>query len=93
MKIKISKCSNYDATKGKDQNNKIVAQGWELQEIDWDENKLRELVTLNGISFNEYDYSPYDCFRHTSKISERKYRIKHLDKKIPMVYSMVFRKK
>jgi len=55
MKIKISKCSNYDATKGKDHNNKIVAQGWELQEIDWDENKLRELVTLNGISFNEYD--------------------------------------
>ena len=34
MKIKISKCSNYDATKGKDHNNKIVAQGWELQEID-----------------------------------------------------------
>lgn len=48
---------------------------------------------LNLISFDEYDYSPYDCFRNTLKISDRKYRIKHLDNKIPMVYSMVFRKK
>ena len=34
MNIKISNCSNYNATKGKDFNNNRVAQGWELQEID-----------------------------------------------------------
>lgn len=48
---------------------------------------------LDLIAFNEYDYSPYNCFRHTIEVSARKFRIKHLDSKIPMVYSMVFRKK
>ena len=44
-------------------------------------------------TFEEYDYSPYNCFQHTEKIDEKKYRIKHLDAKIPMVYAMVFKKK
>ena len=48
---------------------------------------------LDLISFKEYDYSPYDCFRNTVKISDKKYRIEHLDDKIPMVYSMNFKKK
>ena len=48
---------------------------------------------LDLISFKEYDYSPYDCFQNTVKISNKKYRIEHLDKKIPMVYSMHFKKK
>lgn len=40
-------------------------------------------------SFNEYDYSPYDCFNNTVKIEERKYRIKGIDEKMPMVFSIV----
>ena len=40
----------------------------------------------------EFDYSPYDCFKHTEKIAERKYRIKHLGDKIPMVYAIVAEK-
>ena len=48
---------------------------------------------LEIISFNEYDYSPYDCFNKTIKIAERKYRIEHMDNKIPMTYSLVAKKK
>ncbi len=44
-------------------------------------------------SLNEYDYSPYNCFNKTLEISENKFRIKHLENKIPMVYSVVATKK
>lgn len=44
-------------------------------------------------SFEEYDYSPYNCFNETVEIAPKKYRIKHLDDKIPMVYSIVATKK
>ena len=50
----------------------------------------------NGLeinSLNEYDYSPYDCFNKTIEFEPRKYRIEHLEDKIPMVYSIVARKK
>lgn len=40
-------------------------------------------------SFEEYDYSPYNCFRHTIEFEPKKYRIAHLDNKIPMVYSLL----
>jgi SAM-dependent methyltransferase len=46
----------------------------------------------NGLeiqSLEEYDYSPYNCFRHTEKIADRKYRIAHLGDKIPMMFSVV----
>lgn len=44
-------------------------------------------------SFQEYDYSPYDCFNKTTEFEPRKYRITHLEDKIPMVYSLVAEKK
>ena len=44
-------------------------------------------------SLNEFDYSPYNCFRETIEIEPKKYRIKHLDNKIPMVYAIVATKK
>ena len=50
----------------------------------------------NGLeidSFNEYDYSPYDCFNKTVEFEPGKYRIEHLENKIPMVYSIVATKK
>lgn len=37
---------------------------------------------------HEFDYSPYDCFRHTEEFESGKYRIKHMENKIPMVYSL-----
>ena len=45
----------------------------------------------NGLeinSLNEHDYSPYDCFNKTIEFEPRKYRIEHLEDKIPMVYSI-----
>ena len=50
----------------------------------------------NGLeinAFNEYDYSPYNCFKNTIEFEPKKYRITHLENKIPMVYSIVATKK
>ena len=50
----------------------------------------------NGLEINsldEFDYSPYNCFNNTIEIESKKYRIKHLDNKIPMVYSIKATKK
>lgn len=48
-------------------------------------------LILNGIqikSLQEFDYSPYNCFNKTIEFEPKKYRIEHLDDKIPMVYSI-----
>jgi 2-polyprenyl-3-methyl-5-hydroxy-6-metoxy-1,4-benzoquinol methylase len=47
---------------------------------------------LEIVSFQEYDYSPYNCFKNTVEFEPKKYRIAHLGDKIPMVYSIVARK-
>ncbi|WP_278555030.1 class I SAM-dependent methyltransferase [Elizabethkingia bruuniana] len=43
-------------------------------------------------AFNEFDYSPYNCFRHTEEFEPKKFRIKHLGNNIPMVYSLLAQK-
>ena len=43
-------------------------------------------------SLKEYDYSPYDCFNGTIEFEPKKYRIKKMGNKIPMVYSIVGKK-
>ena len=40
-------------------------------------------------SLDEFDYSPYNIFDNSLKIEEKKYRIEHLENKIPMVYSII----
>lgn len=70
----------------------------ELESITWNHSMSEVLNSLivSGLeinSLNEYDYSPYDCFNNTLKINPKKYRIKHLDNNIPMVYSIVATKK
>ena len=55
---------------------------------------INSLIT-NGLaikSFDEFDYSPYNCFNQTIEIDFKKYRIAHLGNKIPMVYSIVANK-
>lgn len=45
----------------------------------------------NGLEINsldELDYSPYNCFNKTIEAEPGKYRIEHLENKIPMVYSI-----
>ncbi|HEY4156407.1 MAG TPA: class I SAM-dependent methyltransferase [Puia sp.] len=56
---------------------------------------LNSLIN-NGLeinSFNEFDYSPYNCFRNTVEAEPGKYRIGHLGNKIPMLYSIGATKK
>ncbi|NJM78560.1 MAG: class I SAM-dependent methyltransferase [Flavobacterium sp.] len=43
--------------------------------------------------FNEYDYSNYNCFNEMIEFEKGKFRIKHLENKIPMMYSIVAFKK
>jgi ubiquinone/menaquinone biosynthesis C-methylase UbiE len=43
---------------------------------------------LTITDFREYNYSPYNCFQNTVKIANRKFKIKGLEDKIPMVYSL-----
>lgn len=49
-------------------------------------NLIQAGIRIN--KFEEFDYSPYNCFKHTFQIDEDKYRIKHLDNKLPMIYSI-----
>ncbi len=42
---------------------------------------------------NEYDYSPYNCFRGTEEFAPGKFRIAHFKNNIPMVYAIKATKK
>ncbi|NQD71961.1 class I SAM-dependent methyltransferase [Sphingobacterium shayense] len=62
--------------------------------VTWNHSIAEVLNSLikNGLeikSFDEFDYSPYDCFNKTIEFEPGKYRIDHLDNKIPMVYAIV----
>lgn len=52
---------------------------------------LKKGLTID--SFQEYDYSPYNCFNNTIEVDEDKYQIKGLEGKIPMLYSVSALKK
>ncbi|MDX8340437.1 class I SAM-dependent methyltransferase [Draconibacterium sp. IB214405] len=43
---------------------------------------------FNITDFKEYNYSPYNCFENTVKVADGRYKIKGLEDKIPMVYSI-----
>lgn len=75
---------------------------------DTDSNIIQENITWNhsisevvqnlidaGLSIKtlkEFDYSPYPCFKNIEEVEKNKYRIKHLDNKIPMVYALIAKK-
>jgi len=52
---------------------------------------IKHDLEINAL--DEFDYSPYNCFKETVEFAPGKFRIKHLDNKIPMVYSIVATKK
>jgi|SRR5690554_335496 len=52
---------------------------------------IKNKLEINAL--DEFDYSPYDCFNKTIEIEPKKYRIAHLENKIPMVYSILATKK
>ncbi len=43
--------------------------------------------------YNEYDYSPYNCFNAMEEFEKGKFRVAHLGNKIPMVYAVLAMKK
>lgn len=58
--------------------------------------ELLNALICNNIAidiFNEYDYSPYNCFNHTEEFEPNKFRIKTFGNKIPMVYALKGTKK
>lgn len=66
--------------------------------ITWNHPTSEVLNSLikNGLeinSFDEYDYSPYNCFRGAVEVGPKKYRIAAFDDKIPLVFSIVATKK
>ena len=66
-----------------------VAWNHDLSEV------INSLIS-NGLEiaiFNEYDYSPYNCFNKAIEVEPDKFRIEHLDNKIPMIYSILAKKK
>ena len=68
------------------------------ENITWNHSLSEVFTSLlnNGLeisSFNEIDYSPYNCFSNTVEFEPGKFRIKHFENKIPMVYSLVAKKK
>lgn len=44
-------------------------------------------------SLDEFDYSPYNCLNHMLEVEPGKYRVSHMENRIPMVYAIVTTKK
>jgi SAM-dependent methyltransferase len=64
-----------------------------ITDVSWNHSIGEVLTSLlqNGLelrSFEELDYSPYNCFNNTVEFEPNKFRIQHLDDKIPMVYAL-----
>ncbi|RKD92677.1 class I SAM-dependent methyltransferase [Mangrovibacterium diazotrophicum] len=65
----------------------------ELESVCWNHPTSEVLNSLikNSLTieaFDEFDYSPYNCFNKTVSCGKNQYRIEHLDNKIPMVFSV-----
>ncbi|MCF6241682.1 MAG: class I SAM-dependent methyltransferase [Bacteroidales bacterium] len=69
-----------------------------VQSINWN-HSLSETINslivnkINIEQFNEFDYSPYNCFNNTVEVAPNKFMIKGLEKKIPLTYSILGIKK
>ncbi len=60
--------------------------GWNHSFEDVFESLLAHKLQIT--EFKEYSYSPYDCFNNTVKGDDGMFRIKGLENKLPMVYSL-----
>jgi 2-polyprenyl-3-methyl-5-hydroxy-6-metoxy-1,4-benzoquinol methylase len=66
----------------------------QIQSMSWNHG-MAEVITallsqqLQLTTMQEFDYSPYPCFKNTIEIAPKQFRIKHLDNPIPMVYALV----
>ena len=67
------------------------------QSISWNHGMAEVITSLLNQNLilthiQEYDYSPYACFPDVVEEGSEIYRTKHLGNKIPMTYSLVFRR-
>ncbi len=67
------------------------------QSISWNHSlsEVMQALLKSGLRINlfkEYNYSPYNCFSHTSEIEPGKFIIKHFGNLTPMVYSVIAEK-
>lgn len=70
----------------------------EQQEIGWnhDLSEVMQNLINTGLQithFNEYDYSPCNCFANMVEIAAGRFQIEGMEGKIPMVYSLVAEKR
>lgn len=67
------------------------------QTISWNHG-MGEVLTamlnsgLRLTQVQEYDYSPYNCFAGMEQVEEKKFRIKKMGNKLPLVYAVVAEK-
>ena len=59
----------------------------------WNHSTSEVLTSLMGKGlqltlFQEYDYSPYACFKHAEEFESGKFRVKHFGNKMPMVFAL-----
>ena len=71
---------------------------FEKTEISWNHGLAEVFHALenNGLilkSFDEFDYSPYNCFSGMKQLAERKFIIEKHGNKLPLVYSLTATKK
>ncbi len=65
-----------------------------LESVTWNHSTSEVLNSLikNGLainSFDEFDYSPYNCFNQAKEDEPGKFRIPRFENKIPMVFAIV----
>jgi SAM-dependent methyltransferase len=70
----------------------------EQESVGWNHGigEILNPLIKNGLeinAFEEFDYSPFGNFQHMVEPVPGKFRIRHLDNKIPMVYSILATKK
>ena len=66
----------------------------ELEYVMWNHpiSEVMNALIAQGLTvqaFNEYDYSPYNCFNHTEEYEPGKFRIKHFGNRFPMIYGLM----
>lgn len=66
----------------------------EIEYVTWNHpiSEVLNALIAQGLqieTFREYDYSPYDCFRHTKEVQPGKFCIEKFGRRFPMVYACV----
>lgn len=69
----------------------------QLESVNWNHNLAEVLQGLLNAGlqievFQEFDYSPYNCFRNTVEVAPEKFQIQGMEGKLPMVYALKAKK-